>query len=118
MPKQRISLYAFSSRKTLPDADAYYAGFGSFNDALRRAKLPLRYNQEFDKEKLIGELRGLHAKLKLPLLGKDVSAARSRGDVSSLYHLQKAFGSVPLAVAAAYAGRKKYTRDEMIRILQ
>jgi len=98
--------------------DAYYAVFGSFNDALRRARLPLRYNQEFDKEKLSGELRELHAKLKRPLLGKDVLAARARKEVSSLYHFQRAFGSVPLAVAAAGAGRKKYSRDEMIKILR
>jgi hypothetical protein len=98
--------------------DTYYAVFGSFNDALRRARLPFRYNQEFDKEKLIGELRELYAKLKRPLIGKDVLAARERKEVSSLYHFQRAFGSVPLAIAAAGAGKKKYSRDEMIKILR
>jgi hypothetical protein len=98
--------------------DTYYAVFGSFNDALRRARLPLRYNQEFDKEKLAGELRELHAKLKRPLIGKDVLAARERKEVSSIYHFQRAFGSVPLAIAAAGTSKKKYSRDEMINILR
>lgn len=98
--------------------DDYYAVFGSFTNALRRAKLPLNYKQEFDKEKLVGELKTLHAKLKRPLFGKDVLAARKRAEVSSLYHFQRAFGSVPLAIAAAGAGKKTYTRTELIQILR
>ena len=107
-----------SKKRQISSLDDYYAAFGSFNNALSRAKLPLNYNQEFDKEKLIGELKTLHAKLKRPIFGKDVLAARKREEVSSIYHFQRAFGSVPLAIAAAGAGKKTFTRAEMIEILR
>ena len=96
----------------------YYEVFGSFPEAVKKAGLPANYKKVFDKDKLIGELRALHAKLKRPLLGKDVVAARKKGRVSSIYHFQRAFGSAPKAIAAAGAGKKIYTREEMIRILR
>lgn len=52
--------------------DNYYDVFGSFLEALKKAGLKSNYKQRFDKEKLLGELRELRAKLKRPLLGKDV----------------------------------------------
>jgi hypothetical protein len=60
----------------------------------------------------------MHSKLKRPLLAKDVVAARKKGKVSSVYHFQRAFGSVPKAIEAAGAGQKTYTRQEMIEILR
>lgn len=96
----------------------YYEVFGSFLEALKKAGLQSNYKQKFDKEKLLGELKRLRAKLKRPLLGKDVVAARKRGKISSLYHFQRAFGSVPQAIEAANAGRKTYSREEMIEILR
>lgn len=98
--------------------NTYYELFGSFLEAVKKAGLKARYHQDFDKENLLGELRALRAKLKRPLIGKDVAAARKKGRVSSLYHFQRAFGSVPQAIAAADAGRKKYSREEMIKILR
>ena len=95
--------------------DAYYAVFGSFREAVRKAGLK---SQKFDREQLLGELRRLRAKLKRSLLGKDVLAARKKGKVSSIYHFQIAFGSVPQAIAAAGVGRKIYSREEMIKILR
>lgn len=95
--------------------DTYYAVFGSFTEAVRKAGLK---SQKFDKEKLLGELRALREKLNRPLLGKDVLAARKKGNVSSIYHFQLAFGSVPKAIEAAGAGRKIYSRQEMIKILR
>lgn len=95
----------------------YYDVFGSFLEALKNANLKSNYKQKFDKVKLLGELRELHKKLKRPLLGKDVLAARKKGKISSLYHFARAFGSVPKAIEAAGAGQKTYTRQEMIEIL-
>lgn len=91
----------------------YLAVFSSFQTALKAAKLPSRYKQEFDREKLLGELRVLRQKLKRALIGRDVAAARKCGEVSSLYHFQRAFGSVPAAIAAAGAARPEFSRDEI-----
>ena len=101
-----------------PSLGIYYAVFGSFSEAVRKAALPPNYNQTFDKEKLLGEIRALREKLKRPLIGKDILAAAKKGKVSSIYQFQRAFGSVPKAVEAAGAGRKIYTREEMIKILR
>lgn len=96
----------------------YYHRFGSFLEGLRKAGLDSNYKKNFNKEKLLAELQRLRAKLKRPLLGKDVIAARKKGKVSSIYHFQRAFGSVPKAIVAAGAGQKSYTRQEMIEILR
>ncbi len=96
----------------------YYDVFGSFVDAVKKAALKANYKQKFDKEKLLGELRELRSKLKRPLFAKDVVAARKKGKVSSVYHFQRAFGSVPKAIELAGAGQKTYTRQEMIEILR
>lgn len=96
----------------------YQETFGGFNAALTKANLPLRYNQTFDKDKLIAELRVLRRKLKRALIAKDVQAARKRGEVSSLYHFQRAFGSVPLAIGAAGSARRDYSRAEIINYLK
>ena len=99
----------------------YYAVFGSFLSALRRAKLKPRYKQEFDasdRERLLNELRQLHRKLGRPLFDEDVDKARRRKEVSPPYHLVRAFGSVPAAIEAAGAAKKIYSRDEMIAILR
>lgn len=96
----------------------YYDVFGSFLEAVKKAGLKSHYKQEFDKEKLLAELRTLREKLKRPLLGKDVVAARKKKKVSSIYHFQRAFGSVPKAIEAAGVGRKIYSRAEMIKILR
>ncbi len=96
----------------------YYDVFGSFVEAVKKAALKANYKQKFDKEKLLGELRELRAKLKRPLLAKDVVAARKKGKVSSVYHFQRTFGSVPKAIQAAGTGKKIYTSSEMIEILR
>lgn len=98
--------------------NSYYDVFGSFTEAIKKAGLKANYKQKFDEEKLLGELRELRAKLKRPLLGKDVVAARKKGKISSIYHFQRAFGSVPKAIEAAGAGRKVFTREEMVKILR
>ena len=100
--------------------NTYYAVFGSFLTAVKRAKLPPRYKQEFsedDKERMLDELRSLGRKLKRPIYDADVDEARRKGRISPPYHFKLAFGSVPAAIAAAGAGDKKWTREELIRYL-
>lgn len=99
----------------------YYAVFGSFLSALKRANLKPRYKQEFDasdREKLLRELRQLRRKLGRPLFDEDVDKARRRKVVSPPYHFVRAFGSVPAAIEAAGAGKRIYSREEMILILR
>jgi hypothetical protein len=100
----------------------YYAVFGSFLDAVKLAKLKPRYKQEFDevdREKMLEELRVLSRKLKRPLFGEDVFAARKKKKVSPINHYQIAFETVPAAIAAAGVAPKIiYTREEMIGILR
>lgn len=99
----------------------YYAVFGSFLTAVKRAKLKPKYKQEFDssdRERLLRELRELRRKLGRPLFDEDVDAARRRGEVSPPYHFLRAFGSVPAAIEAAGASKKNYSREELIAILK
>ena len=99
----------------------YYAVFGSFLTAVKRAKLKPKYKQEFDssdRERLLRELRELRRKLGRPLFDEDVDAARRRREVSSPYHFVRAFGSVPVAIEAAGAAKKNYSREELIAILK
>lgn len=99
----------------------YYAVFGSFLTAVKRAKLKPRYKQEFDKadrERLLDELRELQRKLGRTLFDDDVDEARRRKEVSSPYHFVRAFGSVPTAIEAAGAAKHVYGRDEVIAFLR
>jgi hypothetical protein len=99
----------------------YYAVFGSFLSALKRADLKSRYKQEFDvsdREGLLNELRELRRKLGRTLFDEDVDEARRRKEVSPPYYFVRAFGSVPAAIEAAGAAKKIYSREEMIRILR
>jgi len=98
----------------------YYAVFGSFLSALRRAKLKPRYKQEFDasdRERLLNELRQLRRELGRPLFDEDVDDARRRREVSPPYHFVRAFGSVPAAIEVAGAAKKIYGREQLITIL-
>jgi hypothetical protein len=99
----------------------YYAVFGSFLTALKRAELKPRYKQEFDasdRVRLLNELRQLRRKLGRPLFDEDVDEARRRKEVSPPYHFVRAFGSVPAAIEAAGAAKKTYSREELITILR
>lgn len=101
--------------------NTYYAVFGSFLEAMKRAKLKPRYKQEFndaDRERMLAELRRLRRRLKRPIYDEDVDAARRKDLMSPPYHLQLAFGSVPKAIALAGAGEKKWSRDQMIGLLK
>jgi IS1 family transposase len=102
--------------------EAYYVVFGSFLKAVKQAKLKPRYLQEFDyvqRKMMLDQLRTLSKKLKRPIFGKDVMAARKRGEVAPLNHYWLAYGTVPKAIAAAGVGPKTtYTRDELIAHLR
>lgn len=98
----------------------YYAVFGSFLAALKRAKLKPRYKQEFDasdRERLLNQLRQLQRKLGRTLFDEDVDEARRRKEVSPPYHFVRAFGSVPAAIEVAGAAKRIYSREEMLAIL-
>jgi len=98
----------------------YYAVFGSFLAALKRAKLKPKYKQEFDesdRNRLLDELRQLQRKLGRTLFDEDVDEARRRQEVSPPYHFVRAFGSVPAAIEAAGAAKWIYGREEMLAIL-
>lgn len=98
----------------------YYAVFGSFLTALKRAKLKPRYQQEFDeteRKRLLDELRRLQPSLGRTLFDDDVDEARRRSGVSPPYHFVRAFGSVPAAIEAAGAAKEIFSREEMIFIL-
>jgi Homing endonuclease associated repeat len=108
-----------SKKKKCHSLNTYYAVFdGSYVTAVKEAKLKSHYRQEFDKEKLICELQFLSKKLKRPLFGKDVNEARRKGLVSSPYHFQRAFGSIPNAIQAAEGNKKHYFRNELINHLK
>jgi hypothetical protein len=100
----------------------YYAVFGSFVTAIRRARLKQHYLQEFNemqRKVLLDELRALSKRLKRPLLGKDVMAARKKKWVSPINHFQLAFGTVPNAIAIAKVAPKvKYSREELIAVMR
>jgi hypothetical protein len=96
----------------------YYRIFGSFNEAIEKAGLKYRSDRALDREKLLQELRILHAKLKRPVRLEDVIKGRDKGTISPLNRFQQVFGSVPKAIWAAGVGRKKYDRKEMIEIIQ
>lgn len=102
--------------------DYYYEAFGSYLAALKKARIKTRYRQEFDeadRERMLDELRALSRKLKRPLIGKDVMAARKKKKVSPINHFQIAFETIPKAIAAAgVAPKTSYSREEMIAILR
>ena len=62
---------------------------------------------------MIAELKKLRREIKRALIARDVQAARKKGKASSLYHFQREFGSFPLAIAAAGAGRTRFSADKL-----
>ena len=120
-PPTTMIMAELSKQNRAHSLNAYYAVFGSFLNALKRAKLKSRYRQEFydrDRELMLSELRHLRKRLKRPIYDRDVDEARRKGLISSPYHFLRAFGSVAKAIAAAEAGHKKYNRKEMIEFLR
>ncbi len=103
-------------------AHHYYAVFGSFLTAVRKAGRKPRYLQRFDRDdrrKMLHELRGLSKKLKRPLFAEEVAKARKGGEVSPLNHYFTAFGTIPEAIElTGVAPKRVYTREELIEHLQ
>jgi len=112
----------FSKEGRSHSLNTYYAVFGSFPEALRRAKIKRIYIREFDaddRERMLRELRILRRKLGRPIFNEDVVKARQNDKtLTPPNHLRLAFGSVPKAIEAAGVGRKKYSRDEMVEFLR
>jgi transposase-like protein len=100
-----------SKRKKSHTLQNYYAVFGSYVEAVRAAGLKQHYRQEFDKEKLLAEIRELAKSFDRPMFARDIVEARKKGLVSPKNHFDKAFGSIPNAIEAAGVN-KKYPFDE------
>ncbi len=128
-----------SKEKKCHTLENYYAVFGSYVDAVKAAGLKQHYRQEFDKEKLLSELRKLDKTLNEPMFARHIVEARRQGLVSPKNHFDKAFGSISKAIEAAgvtkkylfadfsYLPRKQgeylprakpYSRDDLIRHLK
>ena len=90
-----------SKKKKCHTLENYYAVFGSYVEAVRAAGLKQHYKQEFDKEKLLAELRELAKSFDRRMFARDVGAARRKGLVSPKNHFDNAFGSIPLAIEAS-----------------
>jgi len=98
--------------------NVFRAVFGSYSEAVRRARLKPDHIREYNPEVMLAELRALHKKLGRPLLKRDIADASKKGKVPTLHFLRREFGSVGKAVIAAGAGRKIYSRGEMIDCLR
>ncbi len=109
---------SLSKRGRAPKISIFYEVFGSYRAALKRAGLSSRYGREIEKEPLLAELRRLRQKIGRPLFGKDVAAARKRGEVAPLSQYQKAFITVPEAIKAAGAGKPFFSREALIKQLR
>ena len=100
----------------------YYAVFGSFLKALKRARLKSRYLQEFDEADrliMLNQLRALSKKLKRPLITADIYPARKRKEVSPFNHFKTAFGTIPAAIElAGVAPKVVYSDEEIFAILR
>ncbi len=100
-----------SKEKKCHTLENYYAIFGSYIEAVKTAGLKQHYKQEFDKERLLSELRKLGKIFNRPVFERDVKTARRKGLVSPPNHFAKAFGSVSLAIEKSGIN-KKYMYDD------
>ncbi len=89
----------------------YYAVFGSYVNAVKAAGLKQHYRQDFDKEKLLAELRELAESFDRRVFARDVIAARRTKLVSPKNHFDGAFGSIPQAIEVSGIN-KKYPFDD------
>ena len=95
----------------------YYAVFGSYREAVRKAGLQPRYPNVYNREMLLEEIRAVRRQLKRPLMKKDLRDAWSNGRLSPLYRFERVFETIGKAITAAGAGKKECDRWEMIAIL-
>lgn len=106
-----VDIARLSKERKSHSVQNYYAVFGSFVNAVKVAKLKQHYRQEFDKEKLLAELKELGKTFNRPVFARDVVAARRKSLISPPHHFQKAFGSVANAIEASEIN-KKYPFDD------
>jgi transposase-like protein len=100
-----------SKEKKSHTRENYYAVFGSYVEAVKAAGLKQHYRQEFDKEKLLSELREIAKTLNQPMFARHVVEARKKRLVSPQNHFDKAFGSISKAIEAAGVN-EKYPFDD------
>ena len=106
----------------MPRVEHYLRAFGGWQAALRRARLPTYFDREFgdvERKQMLDRLRELSRRLRRPIVGDDVRQARKQRLVPPLCRYDRAFGSVPNAIAAAgVAPKNYYTTDEIISIFR
>lgn len=72
---------------------AFTKAFGTLQNALKVAKLPLNYNQDFSETALIAQLRDLSGAVGRPLTQRDVLKASRAGTCARLATFKRVFGS-------------------------
>jgi hypothetical protein len=107
-----------SKQRRSNSLNTYYAVFGDFREALKRARMKPDYPRQYNVEKMIEELRTLRKRLGRPLTQIDIEKFSKNGKVPTIYFLRRAFGSLTKALDAAGAGRKKFSRDDIIALFR
>jgi len=94
---------------------AFTNAFGTLQNALKAAKLPLNYNQEFTEKQLIAQLRDLSRALGRPLTQRDVLNASKAGTCARLATFKRVFGSSGAAFQrAGVSPTERFTRENVL----
>lgn len=94
---------------------AFTRAFGTLQNALRVAKLPLNYNQEFTENQLIAQLRDLSRALGRPLTQRDVLKASKAGTCARLATFKRVFGSPVVAFQkAGVSPMDRFDRENLL----
>lgn len=99
--------------------EVYRKYFGSLNEALREARLPLNYNQEFTRDELIQQLRNISKKFKRHISCAEVVAVSKQHTCALPQTFTKVFGTLTNALRAAGVYKeRRYTKDYLIESLK
>src|SRR5438128_3638459 len=94
---------------------AFTKAFGSLQNALKVAKLPLNYNQDFTEQELIAQLQDLSGALGRPITTKDVIKAAKAVTCARLATFKRKFGSVGKAFQkAGVSSQRRFTRAALV----
>lgn len=94
---------------------AFTRAFGTLQNALRAAKLPLNYNQDFSESALIAQLRDLSRAAGRPLTKSDVLKASRAGTCARLATFKRVFGSPGAAFQkAGVSPTERFERENLL----
>lgn len=89
--------------------------FGGLQNALKAARLPLNYNQEFTEQELIAQLQDLSRALGRPITTKDVVKAGKAGTCARLETFKRKFGSAGKAFQkAGVSSQRRFTGAALV----